>query len=527
VVSDLRWHADSVPPEDSHHPRSSSPLPLVAICVLGFAARLALGMRTPLDGDEASLALAALHITHGQLALMEPNGHYLGALDAYVAAPFIALFGTTLVAVRLALALVGVLFILSMYWLGRILFARPDRALLTAAIAATFPLFGVYWAVKLRGGYAELPVFEALLIGLVALIGWRSPNRMRWWALLGFVAGVSLWSDLLALAVLAVCGVALLVRAPSIGWATFRRGGALSLITALVGLTPWLVFNVSNPLFSVHAIPKNYVSFQHGVSNILGSQLPIFLGGSSSCGHDVVAPIVTNLGFGILLAGLLWTRRHALKNTVSGHLARLEPLDFALLIIPATFVFVVLSRINYEACEPRYLMTLTVPVVIGAAALLKVPWPWRSLGVALGAVWIVVSGVAASGPLVDMTKTTSSGSAIVPADLSAGLQMIERGKPAAVWAQYWLARPLAYASNDTLAIGEYGGYVGFISRQAQVETAIKPSWVFVQGDSAADALEHLCASRHVTYDKQMGGGLVLYTNLSASIEPSDVFPPGS
>ena len=67
--------------------RGSTLLAVLILMALGFAVRLALGLRTQLDADEATFALAGLHITHGQFALMEPNGQYLGALDAYIAAP--------------------------------------------------------------------------------------------------------------------------------------------------------------------------------------------------------------------------------------------------------------------------------------------------------------------------------------------------------------------------------------------------------------------------------------------------------
>jgi len=82
---------------------------------------------------------------------------------------------------------------------------------------------------------------------------------------------------------------------------------------------------------------------------------------------------------------------------------------------------------------------------------------------------------------------------------------------------------LSYASGDTLAIGDYGGYVGFIERQQQVETAAKPSWAFVDGDVEAKAFERVCTGRGVKYTKRSAGGVILYTGLSATIEPRDVF----
>ena len=484
--------------------------------------RLLLGIRAPLDADEATFGLAALHIVHGGFVLMEPNGQYLGALDAYVVAPFVGVMGTTLLAIRLPLALLGGAYVLAMYWLGKVLFKRLDRALLTAAVAAIFPLFTVYWGTKLRGGYTEMPIFEALALGLCAQIGWGSTRSLRAWALLGLVVGVSLWSDVLFVVVAAVIALALLLRGKQMGWQNWRRGAATAAATTAIGLGPWLAFNLPNRLQSLHAIPKNYVGFRSGVSNLLSEHLPILVGGSSSCGHDVVAPVVTDLALAAFALGLMVMRRRAVTNLLRGRWSMLEPIDVVLVVVPATLVFLVLSRINYDPCEPRYLTPLAVPLVIGVAAALAARWPWRAAAVAVSAVWLVVSGIAARGPLVDMQPTTASG-ATVPRDLSDGLAVIQRANPSALWAQYWLSRPLSFFSGDTLAIGDYGGYVGFVNRQQRVQSALAPSWVFVADDTEAGVFERACAARRITFTRIAGGGLVLYTHLSATIEPGDVF----
>src|SRR5439155_1566339 len=111
----------------------------------------------------------------------------------------------------------------------------------------------------------------------------------------------------------------------------------------------------------------------------------------------------------------------------------------------------------------------------------------------------------------------------VPWDLGPGIAMLHARHPGAIWAQYWLSRPLSYMSGDTLPIGEYGGYVGFLQRQQQVSTALDPSWVFVAGQADIGAFERACRDRGITFVKVAGGGLVLYTRLSGTVEPPDVF----
>lgn len=495
---------------------------IAALMLVGFGVRLALGMRTQVDGDEATLALAGLHLTHGQFVLMEPNDGYLGALDAYVTAPFIALMGPGAIPIRLALAVVGAIYVLSMYVLGRMVFDSRRAGLLAAFVAAVFPLFTVYWSTKLRGGYAELPVFEAIALALCAQIGWRGGARLRWWALLGFVAGLALWSEILIVVVVAVIAVALLLRAPAIGWRAWRRGVAVSCIAGLLGLAPWLAYNVANHLHSIRALPKYHTGFSNGVSILLNHQLPAFVGGTSSCGHDVVSPAISDLALGALIVALLWLRRRSLKRLLTGDFAGFEPLDVALALLPITLVYLVVSRNDAIPCEPRYLMPLGVPLAIGLVALLRVSWPWRAMAAVASAAWLIISGLAAAGPLPDMFDYVRGTQ--VPVDLAPGIAMIRAQHPSAIWAQYWLSRPLSYFSGDTLPIAEYGGPVGFLDRQQEVETAAHPSWLFVAGQVDVAAFEKTCYDRGISYLRVTGGGLVLYTDLSATVEPPDVFP---
>lgn len=94
----------------------------LAVCLLAlsaFAIRLFVGVHVALDADEASEAITALRILHGHLALMESNGRYLGALDSYLIAPFLAVLGPTLLAVRAAGAFLGALYVSLMFALAR------------------------------------------------------------------------------------------------------------------------------------------------------------------------------------------------------------------------------------------------------------------------------------------------------------------------------------------------------------------------------------------------------------------------
>jgi 4-amino-4-deoxy-L-arabinose transferase-like glycosyltransferase len=453
---------------------------------------------------------------------MDPDGQNLGATDAYLVAPFVALFGTSLAAIRIALASVGALTVLSGYWFGRIAFRRDSAASVAATVIAVFPLLAVSASTRLQPGGPELFLLEALCLCVAALIGWGRAHRLRWWALLGFSAGVAMWSDLIFVCVVVAIGIAMLLRASRVGWSDVNRGAAVAVGAGVVGMLPWLVFNIPNGFFSLHAVPRTSDAFRTGVSSLLREQLPVLMGGSSSCGRAVTPAVATDLAFAVLMLALLWTRRRTLQYLVSGHWTGLSQIDLALLTIPVTFAIVLLLGLDADACAPQNLLPMGLPLALGAASILTERVRWRVIALGVAGIWLVVSGIAAAGQLPGAVPVTASGTPI-PGDLGPAISMIEQWHPGAVWAGYSLSRLLSFESHDTLPIAEYGGDVGFLQRQQQVETALDPSWVFVAGDPDIAAFLKACRSRSISFRTDIGDGLILYTNLTGSLEPGDVF----
>jgi len=490
--------------------------------VLGFGVRLALGLRTPLDASEATLGLSALHILHGQVVLMDPDGQYFGATDAYLVAPFVAIFGTSLAAIRVALAFTGALTVLAAWWFGRIAFRRPEHAVAGALAVAVFPLFAVYWSTRLAPGSAELLLLETICFSVAALIGWGHARKKRYWALLGFVAGIALWSNLLFVCVVVAIAVGLLLRAPRIGWPEVVSGAATAVAGGVIGMLPWLVVNVPNGLFSLRAIPRGSVSLSASLGNLVREQVPIFAGAAGDCGHAVVPAVGADAAVAALLLALLWSRRRTVEYIVTGHWTGISQIDLALLVIPVTVALVVLGGVNADSCAAQSLLPVAVPLALGVASILVERTRWRVIAAVVAAAWLVVSGITASGSLQDARALTTSGTP-VPPDLAPGIALLKEHDSTALWADFSLSRLLAYFSHDTLPIAEYGGYEGFIKQQQQVETALDPSWVFVAGDPNIAWFLAACSRKSITYTTYSGGGLVLYTALSGPLEPADVF----
>jgi hypothetical protein len=500
---------------------------LGAVLLFAAAVRIWFGLRLPLDADEATTAYAAVGIVHGSLPVTESDQHYLGALEAYWLAPFVVLFGPTLLAVRLAMTVMGALYVLATYGLGRVLFKQPLHAVLLAGVAAFFPVFELSWGMKARSGYAELVVFEVLLLTLATRLGWpaaRAPRRE--WVLFGLVAGLALWNDVLIAVPLLVIVLALVMRWPRLGPGRLE-GAALALLGALIGFAPWVLDQLGSGLRGVQALPDYSTTTDLALLGLFTRELPIFVGIAGTCSRPVLPAPVAWLLVGLLVGLALWLRRAHLRPVLTGRLDRLQPLDMALAVGPAALLAVTFGRFNATPCEPRYLLPLAVPLALGAAlCLMHGGRLWRRAAVATGGSYLVLALAYLSGPTVDSTSLTSTGVAVHD-DPQATAAFLRDQKVEAVFADYWLARPIQYAGGGRLLVGVYAGPVGFPEDQLRAERQPHPSYLFMRGDPMIETLEAEMKGRGIQAERIVFGNHVLYKNLSAPLRPDELGVPAT
>ncbi|GAC1572560.1 MAG: hypothetical protein NVS3B18_05810 [Candidatus Dormibacteria bacterium] len=484
---------------------------LFVVIVAGLL-RLGVGLLQPPEADEATLGVAALRITHGHLILMESNAHYLGALGAYIAAPFVGILGSGTPALRLAMSLVGAGYVLLMYALGRAVFASHAGGLRAAAVAAVLPLFAVLFTVRALWAYGEILPLEALLLLITIRIAWLGHGRRRDWAEVG------MWTTPLLAIVLAPCVLALLLRAQLVGWRSSGRGAVFAAAGGLGGYSPWLAYNVAHHAASLHSLVGDRAGRLATARQLLNAAIPILTGAVRTCGAPrTVWSAVAVLGVAALFVVVVASRYHVLRQMLGGRASAAEPIDLVLLVAPLSVGSLVLSGFNVVPCEPRYLLPLSVPLAISAAAALG---HWRLPASSLLVAWLVVESVS-------VVRTPQVGAATstgvpVPAEVAELAPALERRHLEAIYADYWLERPLLYASDQRLVMGEYNGFVGFPGIQAAADRAEHPSWLFVAGDPLRLELEAACRERGVTYRRSELGGLVLYAALSRPVRPADL-----
>jgi hypothetical protein len=504
---------------------------VVLVALIGFGARLALGLHTPLEADEATQAAAALTaLNGGPQFLTEPNKHYLGSLDVYVLTPFVALLGPTLVAVRVGLAFLGAIFSVLAYALGRLLLPSRGQALVLAVCVSLLPLYSTYYGAILAG-YAEALPLELAAIVVAIMIGWRDRARLlRWWAILGLLIGISLWNDLLSLPIGGLVVVSLLVRAPVLGWVRTLRGALLATISGVIGFSPWLIYQLRHAFVGVTNLPLYHTSSLVRAHTLLSTQIPILLGGSGdrlpilvgpsgTCGADTVPVFISDAFFLVLACATLWLRRNSIRRLFTAFPTALAPADLVLLAAPVVFAVALFSSAELIPCDPRYLILAGPPTAVAMALIVVTRTSFRHVARIALIAWLVISGITASGLLPRQQISTPTGGT-VPADFSPVLALLAQHRPRAVWTQYWIAVPIIFYSNLRLTVGVFGGPIAFPRIQAKAEAVSSPSWLFASDDPEVVQFLDLCRQRGVTFSRYRSGGMTLFTDLSSPLTPA-------
>ena len=128
---------------------------------VGWRVFLTLADTPPTNSDEAIMGLAALHAVQGRgLPIYFYGQHYMGTIEAVLAAPLVALLGPSVLALRIVTVALYALMLWLVFLLVRRLFT-PGLAVLTVGLFAL-------------GG-------ERLVHHPVGRPSAAIPSRCRWW----------------------------------------------------------------------------------------------------------------------------------------------------------------------------------------------------------------------------------------------------------------------------------------------------------------------------------------------------------
>lgn len=219
---------------------------LGAVLLAAFGLRIALSVFNYVSNfDSATPGLMALHILRGEdFPLFYYGQHYMGALEAYLAAGFFALFGVS----DFALSLSAIVF--SLGWIAGTyaIFAEIGgrRAGLVAAATAVAPPWTALWySVLTYGGYTATFCLGTWVLWLCLRIhrlgAEGRPGFIRV-AALGLLAGLAIWTNYMSASFLLTGGILLLAaiaRGSLRGWRCLRLAWGIPFF--LAGVWPVLL----------------------------------------------------------------------------------------------------------------------------------------------------------------------------------------------------------------------------------------------------------------------------------------------
>jgi len=249
--------------------------------------------------------------------------------------------------------------------------------------------------VKARSGYSETMVIAVVCLALAARIGWQPRgNRLRNWILLGLVAGIGLWNDLLIAVALALW--------PWPSSAARRRSGGGGPCAGrelhwspCSWLLPWLAYNATHHLASLQNLPSYVTSIRMRSrgwwSRNCRSSRDLL--GVRQEHRDSVGRVDRPGRLAARSCGCAGSDRRLLR----GNLTSVEPVEMLLAI--ARWRWSRWSPAGSTTCPASPLPhPLAVPLALAATLVLMVRSRWRLVAAGLGIAYLVMASFTAVAP---------------------------------------------------------------------------------------------------------------------------------
>ena len=205
------------------------------------------------NSDEATMGLMALHIAQGKdFPIFFYGQGYMGALQAYLGGALFHIFGASLFTLRLGLVVIFGGTLISIYLLTKMIYNR-NFALFVLLLFCSGSSGVISLQIFANGGYAEtlfFSIFLFLIITHIVITSGRTGEnekkgkRVLLYGLLGIVAGLATYSDILILPTLLTTGILLWIFASH----EIRSRTGLALLGGFfIVLLPMVYYNLTVP----------------------------------------------------------------------------------------------------------------------------------------------------------------------------------------------------------------------------------------------------------------------------------------
>jgi hypothetical protein len=463
----------------------------------------------PTNSDEATMGLAALHLAQGrELPIYFYGQHYMGTIEAYLAAPLLAVAGPGLWALRVPNLLLYAGFLAAMWFLGRRLFG-PWLATLTVGLLA----LGADRILKNQlisgGGYPEInPAAAALVLLSVTL----RTSRLGYVAF-GLLTGLMLWDDWLVLPYVVAAAAVLLHRGvPRRAWVALAGG-------LVAGAAPLLIHDLTSPWRRGALV--TFLGLNGGGPNASWAQrlhggflvgLPMGTGmcPPGRCAAWQMTWAVVWLAL-LVAAGVLAWRDRTERVRRAARLA---------LVLAAAASLLLYVRSNAAGNTPvesaRYLhcLLISTPVVLwplwSLATRSAGPMVARAAGV-LGIAAIVATAAVATGALVRESSTIAAADDRQPALLAA----LRGAGVTRLYSDYWTCDYLAFAAAERVQCAVIDadlspGFDRYLPYRASVAAAPRQTFALPIGSPESAAVRAALTASGVPFTQVAVAGYDIY-----------------
>ena len=515
---------------------------MFAVVVVATVARLVLiSYNWPVtNSDEGNMGLLAMHVAYrGELPIFFYGLPYMGPLEGYIAAPLFHLLGPSLFSLRVGLLPLFALFLISMYYLTRLLYTQKFALAIVVLLSLGSNLI-IQQQLKAVGEYPEMELFAALIALLACWLALSSHTfsadataqvkrrRAIFYGLLGLAVGVAVWVDFLILPVVATAGLLLVLFCRR----ELRIWAGLSLVSGIIiGAFPLILYNMSAPwgqdslttLYKLHqaeALPAvaQHLPFLRQVIGTILISLPLETGANPSCPiatFPLFGPPTTSVlqcavfesswGIGFLILGLIaaflavrviwptWRKSRARDWTFEERQTTIRQCARLMLLVIAglTIVSYMLSPVSaiIPDITSRYLICLliAVPAVLwplwsGNSRLMALSG-WREKALLVLKVGLLV--LIATTFLLGTVRTFVGVAAAEAAYNQEGalVQDLQRVGATRIYSEYWTCNRLTFRSQEQIVCSALDeqlkpGFDRYLPYRSIVRAAAHPAYVF-------------------------------------------------
>ncbi len=261
--------------------------------------------------DTATVGLMSVNILNGDRPLFFYGQPFFGALEAYLAAFFIFIFGFSEFVVSLSPIFFTLLWIVFTSLFFRRVF--NNTAGIVAALCAAFPGYYVFWySIATYGGYSALLCLGTAILWLSLVILQDNPEKIKlflYCCCCGTLVALGIWVHALTYPYIAISAIILI-------WFLLKHRFRLTIIVSLtmallIGLSGFLPYYFETGSFlggTSETVPLTWPAFNRAVGNLFTVNIyELFMWNfHSSFQSEAVISLITKGAFFLLFAAVIF-----------------------------------------------------------------------------------------------------------------------------------------------------------------------------------------------------------------------------